>query len=112
MARLSLYSANIYFNDLLRTYRNKFIFNQFILPFLIGNIIIFLIKIPEFSYFDIALNSSMILILLPVLMRSITIEDFYFDEEPRTITFNLILPIATIFLLFFFRFILGFGIRL
>jgi len=112
MARLSLYSANIYFNDLLRTYRFKFIFSQFIIPFLIGNIVILLIKIPQFSYFDIALNASMIFFLIPIFVRSISMEDFYFDEDPRTIKLKMIFPITAVSLLFFFRLILGFGIRL
>lgn len=112
MARWSLYTANIYFNDLLKTYRFKFIFTQFILPFILGNIVILLIKIPQFSYFDVALNASMIFFLIPILVRSISMEDFYFDEDPRTIKLKMILPITAVSLLFFFRLILGFGIRL
>jgi hypothetical protein len=112
MARMSLYSANIYFNDLLSNYRNKFIFSQFILPFFIGNIVILLIKLPKFSYFDIALNASMILFLIPVYVRSKSVEDFYFDQDPRTIKLKMLLPVTTILLFLLFRLILGFGIRL
>jgi len=112
MARMSLYSANIYFNDLLRNYRNKFILCQFIIPFFIGNIVIIMVKIPQFNNFDAALNASMILFLIPILLRSITIEDFYFDEDPRTIKRNLILPIITVILFFVFRLVLGVGVRL
>ncbi|MCX6305559.1 MAG: hypothetical protein NT040_11375 [Bacteroidetes bacterium] len=112
IARLSLYSANIYFNDLLRNYRLKFILYQFIFPFLMGNIVILLIKIPQVSYFDIALNASMVLFLIPVVMRSFTFEDFYFDEDQRTVKTNMVLPVAALLLLFLFRLVLGIGVRL
>jgi len=112
MSRLSMYSANIYFNDLLKNYRTKFIISQFILPFLIGNMVIFLIKIPHINYFDIAVNASMILFLIPVSVRSFSMEDFYFDEDQRTIKPKMVLLTATILSLFFFRLILGFGLRL
>jgi hypothetical protein len=112
MARLSLYSANTYFNDLLGNYRFKFILTQFIFPFIIGNIVIALIKIPEFSYFDVALNATMIFFLLPILVRSIGMKDFYFDEDPRKIKLKMVIPITAVSLLFLFRLILGFGVRL
>ena len=112
LTRFSLYSANIYFNDLLRINRLKFIFSQFIIPFLIGNLVIFLIKLPQIRNFDIAMNASMVLFLIPVLVKSINIEDLYFDEDPRTIRLKMIIPITALSLLFLFRLILGFGIRL
>lgn len=112
MSRLSLYSANIYFNDLLRIYRNRFIVSQFIIPFLIGNIMIMLIKLPHFNLFDAAVNGSMILFLIAIAVRSMSFEDFYFDDEPRKIDRMTILPLVTILLLLSFRIILGFGIRL
>ena len=112
MARLSMYSANIYFNDLRKAYRTKFILSQFFLPFLLGNIIIFLIKLPKFNYFDLCLNFSMLLFLIPLLMRSFTIEDLYFDEDKKTIVRTHMLTAATVLALIAFRVILGFGIRL
>ena len=112
LMRMSLFSANIYFNDLLRTYRVKFIFSQLIFPFLIGNVVILLIKIPAFSFFDFALNASMMLFLIPVLVRSFGMEDLYFDEDPREIKPNMIFLSAALAFLFLFRLILGFGIRL
>ncbi len=112
MTRSALYSANIYFNDLLRIYRYKFILFQFIIPFFIGNLVIFLVKIPHINYFDLALNASMMLCLIPILVRSISMEDLYFDEDPRSIKLKMVFPIATLLLLISFRIILGVGIRL
>ncbi len=112
LTRFSLYTANIYFNDLIKAYRTKFLTSQFILPFVIGNILILLVKIPDINYFDIVLNASMILFLVPVLLRSVGLEDFYFDEEPRKIRMMTILPLTTVLLMIAFRLILGMGIRL
>jgi hypothetical protein len=112
MARLSLYSSNIYFNDLRRNYRTQFINCQFFIPFVIGNILIFLVKLPQISYFDIGVNASMILFLIPVLVRSFGMEDFYFDEEPRKIRIMRLLPVTAVILLIAFRVIFGFGVRL
>ena len=112
LARPAIYSANIYFNSLTRVNRLKFILSQFIFPFLIGNILILLIKIPEFSYFDVALNASMFLFLVPILALSIGCEDFYFDEDPKTIKLNILLPVTAGIFLFLFRIILGMGVRL
>lgn len=112
ITRFALYTANIYFNDLLKDYRRKFIFCQFILPFLMGNIVILLVKIPKFSYFDFALNMSMMLFLIPVFVRGINMKDFYFDEDPKEMKLRMTLPVTVVLLFFFFRLILGFGIRL
>jgi hypothetical protein len=112
MARLSLYSANIYFNNLRKANRNKFIFSQFLLPFILGIAVIFIIKIPEINYFETALSASMVLFLIPIFMRGISIEDLYFDEDPRTIKIKPVLPIAAGLLLILFRVILGIGVRL
>jgi hypothetical protein len=112
LTRISLYSANIFFNDLVSAYRVKFIFCQFFLPFFIGNILIWLIKLPHVSYFDLFLNSSMIFLLISLLVKSSGMEDFYFDQEPRIIKVKRNLVITTVVLLLLFRLILGMGIRL
>jgi len=112
MTRRSLYTANIWFNDLYRSYRNKFIISQFFLPYLIGNLVIILIKIPGTSLYDIALNASMILFLIPLPIRSASFKDFYFDLEPRKAILNPILPLITIVIILIFRIVLDFGLRL
>ena len=112
LTRVSLFSANIYFNDLRKSYKMRFILSQFIMPFFLGNIMIFLIKLPEINIFDVAVNASMILYLIPIIIRSVSIEDLYFDEDPRKIRFRAFLLIATVMLYLLFRIIFGIGIRL
>ncbi len=112
ITRLSLHSANIYFNDLLGRYRIRFILSQFFIPYFVGNLVIFIFKLPKITAFEIAINLSMILFLIPILVRSIGMEDAYFDEEPRTIKYNLIMPVITVVMLLSFRIIFGIGVRL
>jgi hypothetical protein len=107
LTRQLLYSGNIYFNDLDSSNRFRFIWNQFLVPFFVGNILIFLFKLPEINPFDIALNGCMILFLIPVAMRSFTVG----DDEPRKISFQVYLSAATLICIILFRIILGIGIR-
>ncbi len=73
---------------------------------------IFLIKLPIINPFDVALNGCMILMLIPIAMRSLTMGDLYFDDEPRKISFLFHLAAATVVLLLLFRIIFGFGVRI
>ncbi len=110
--QLFLYSSNIYFNDLRKSYRLQFILSQFFVPFILGNIVILLIKIPSFSYFDATLNITGLLILIPLLVRSVGFQDMYFDEEPRVIKLRMSMIVVTIISLILFRVIFGIGVRL
>jgi hypothetical protein len=110
--QLFLFSANTYFNDLRKSYRLRFIIYQFFFPFILGNLVILLLKIPEFSYFDATLNVTGILILIPLFIRSVSFQDMYFDEEPRTIRIRVLMITVTIILLILFRIVFGIGVRL
>ena len=110
--QLFLFSANTYFNDLRRSYRFRFLFNQFFIPFLLGNFFILLLKAPKFSYFDSSLNISGILIMIPLFVRSVSFHDMYFDEEPRTIRIRAQWIAVTIVFLVLFRIVFGIGVRL
>lgn len=112
MTRYFLYSANCYFNSLNRKNRMPFILSQFIIPMILGNIIIILLKIPKITLFEILLNASMLLMLIPVLLKSIRLHDLFFDEEPRIIKLNPIYIASAFFLLIIFRIALGIGINL
>jgi len=112
MPRLFLYSGNIYFNTLNRFNRFKFAISQFLLPFIFGNIIILLLKIPEVKLFEILLNGCTLLLILPVIFRSINLQDLYFDEEPRKIKFASYYILITLMMMIGFRIGLGIGIRI
>jgi len=109
-SRLFMFSANIYFNDLHSGNRRKFIFSQFILPYFIGCLILFLVKLPVINVFEISLFGSMILILIPISLRGLFIQDLYFDEEPRKIKISTYFVLGTILLLVAFRIVFGIGV--
>ncbi|MFA5727447.1 MAG: hypothetical protein WC886_07400 [Saccharofermentanaceae bacterium] len=107
-----LSSGNIYFNFLDKGNRTKFIVNQFIFPFLVGNFLIFCIKIPEITLYEISTNATMLLILLPVVLKGINSKDLFFDEEPRVIRFSFVLAIITLLFAILYRIFFGMGIRI
>jgi hypothetical protein len=110
--RLFLFSANSYFNVLNRYNRMKFVLSQFLVPFLLGNIIIFLFKLPEIRLFDILLNASTLLIILPVIFRSVTIQDMFFDEDPRKVKLAGYFILVTVLVMITFRVGLTIGLRI
>jgi len=112
MARLFLYSANIYFNILNQYNRLRFVFSQFLYPFIIGNIIIIILKMPEVRPFEIFLNGCTLLLILPIVFRSINMQDLYFDEEPRKIKLAGYYILITFIMVILFRVGLGFGLRI
>lgn len=110
IARVVLYSSNIFLNHLSGGYKFKLVIYQFMIPFIIGNILIFLIKLPVINPYDIALNGSMLLLLVPILMRTIRMNDLYFDTEPRVVRFFPKMAMATILAILGLRIILEIGI--
>ena len=70
LARQALYSANSYFNILRSRDCRKFINMQFLWPFFAGNLIIALFMIPEVNFFELMVNGTMLLLIIPVIMQS------------------------------------------
>jgi hypothetical protein len=112
MARMYLYTGNIYFNFLSKANRGKFIRYQFLYPWIVGDIILILLKLPEVRMYEISVNLTMFFLLMPVILRGASMQDLYFDEEPRTIKVSLYLTGITVLFLAAFRIVLEFGIRL
>ncbi len=112
LPRLFLFSGNIYFNYLNGKNRRKFIWAQFIYPFLAGNIILLLLKIPEITLFEVCTNATMLFVLLPVALLGMKSQDLFFDEDPRTMKLSIPLIVITVLALLLYRIIFGFGIRL
>lgn len=112
VARYFTISANIYFNELPAFYTRKFLGFQFLVPFLAGNFIIWLIKLPSLSLYDITLNLTMIFMLIPVMIRGKQLEDFYFDEDQRSIRLSYPIILVSIVVLILFRIMLAPGLKL
>jgi hypothetical protein len=107
-----LFTANIYFNDLPAKQAPAFVLYQFIIPFFAGNMILFLVKLPDVLIYDISVNMTMLFILFPFFLRSGMIQEFYFDEDPRKIRMSKTIILSAAAILLLFRIVFGFGVRL
>jgi hypothetical protein len=112
VGRQFLYTANTYVNAIPASDSRKFALAQYMFPFFTGNIILILVKLPGITIFDIFLNLSMVIFLIPVFIRSGMMQDLFFDEEKKTIGIYWIYLGITAIALIGFRVILGYGIRL
>jgi len=82
MVRPMLMTANSYFNNQGPDARFSFINQQFFLPFIIGNAILVIAKLPM-QTFEVLLIAPFVLLLLPLLFLSGSFPEFYFDEYPK-----------------------------
>jgi hypothetical protein len=112
VARLFLFSGNIYLNQLDKSNRMPFVISQLLLPFIIGTAIIFLIKIPKISSLEIGVDLSMLILMLPVFFRARVSQDLFFEEDRKKIRPFWILLICTVTAIFLFRIIFGIGVRM
>ncbi len=107
-----LITGNIYYNYLVKRNRGKFVFNQIILPYLAGMLIIYLVKYPRMLTIELAVNLSMILLLLPAIIRSRFRNELFFDQDSRNIHLYGWWILAASLLFPIFRIILGIGVRI
>ncbi len=108
--KLFLFSANSYFNQLTEHSRLFFVFSQMVFPAVIGTAIVILIKIPGITYYDLFISLTMLLTIIPILMRFKSYPTFFFEEKPIRIKLNTKLLIITLCLLIAFRIIFDFGV--
>ncbi len=111
-AKPFIFSSNLYFNNYTEHNRNTFILGQLVIPLIIGSSIIYLLKLPNISYYEIGMIISMIIMMLPVYLKYRSFQDYYFDEDERKIKVVRVWLIATIILLLLSRIILGIGLRI
>jgi hypothetical protein len=111
MAKQAFFSANIYLGLLRSSVSGKFVTHQFFVPFLLGNLLMVLVKLPDFNVFEMSVNATMVLLLIPLILKSKGLEDLYFDEDPRVIRLNIPILIVTIIAIALFRVIMAVGIR-
>lgn len=112
MGRQLLFTANTYLNVLPGNKARRFVLIQYLIPFLAGNVIIFLVKLPGVTTFDLFLNGSMIFFLSPVFIRAGMMQDLFFEEEEKEINIYWKALLIGLILLVLFRLIFGIGIRI
>lgn len=107
-----LISGNTYYNEMNKSNRTPFIISQVLLPYIIGNTILIILRQPRFIFYDSFISFTMIVCILPVLFTYRSYNQLYFEEEEKKprISWLILLVLAGVML--FFRGVLGIGIRL
>ncbi len=77
-----LISANSYYNNLTGNARGMFVAAQIVIPFLLGNILMFLFRMPRLKMYFIFVGITMILVILPTWISTRFYPNMYFHEDP------------------------------
>lgn len=102
---LFLYSANTYFNELNKHNVRQYINAQFLYPLIIGNILLFLIKLPGIEIYEGFMLLTPFLIMLSLFVFPHLPCELYFDNEYAGYRIRLRLLIATLLLIISYRII-------
>jgi len=111
MVKVFLFSANIYFNFLSPKMRPTFRRDQFILPYLISTLFLFVIKYPLTLYETLMLFIPLFM-LLPLFWGIGRFPVFYFEETEKSIQISTRLVLITAGIYLFYRVILVIGITI
>lgn len=86
LTRRMMISANVYYNELRDGAKLRFGFLQFLIPCVLGNFIITVNWVNHTCIFDLLVNFSVLLIIIPLIVNAVNTQDLFFDKEPRTAT--------------------------
>ncbi|MCD4682584.1 MAG: hypothetical protein K8R86_04805, partial [Bacteroidales bacterium] len=117
-AKSFIISGNTYLNYVDKGNRKFIMYSQVLVPAILGIILLALFKIPNDFYYitmdelfyEIMKLSTIILLIIPLVISINTINEIYFDEEPRKISLKWKYFIITVVIFTAFRFIFGSGI--
>jgi hypothetical protein len=112
LPRFLLLTGNIYLNNIGKINRVPFLMSQILLPFLIGTAMIILVKQPLKNGFELIVEGSMLVVILPAILRARLTNDLFFDEEPRKIRIKWVWILITILAFILFRIWFWKGVRI
>jgi len=118
IAKSFIISGNTYLNYVDKGNRKFIMYSQVLVPAILGIILLALFKIPNDFYYitmdelfyEIMKLSTIILLIIPLIISINTINEIYFDEEPRKISIKWKYLLITVITFTAFRFIFGSGI--
>ncbi|MCX6257561.1 MAG: hypothetical protein NTW49_06675 [Bacteroidia bacterium] len=93
----------------LESIRN-YLYSTVVFPFILGNIVIFLIKLPELTPYEVLIYFSMVFMIFPFMIQLREYGNFKIAVMNREPKFPLKLSIFTVLVLVIFRIWLGYGI--
>lgn len=111
LTRIFVLSANTYFNQLAFDKRRSFLFQQLLLPYMIGSAIIFGLRFPM-DYYELFRMLIPVIVILPSFISGGGSSVLYFDEEPKTIKISSSLIAAAFSFILAYRIILNFPIKI
>jgi hypothetical protein len=107
-----LVSGNAYFNEMTIHHRGLFMRAQVLMPYIIGNALLFLMRQPKFMYYETFTSLVLIISLLPVMISYGTFHDLYFEEDEKKPRLEWLALGMLIVLVMFYRGLLQIGIRI
>ncbi|MCX6283279.1 MAG: hypothetical protein NTW31_03450 [Bacteroidetes bacterium] len=111
LSRTLLFTANIYLTDIKGLEKTRFVIYQYVFPYLAGIFLLQIIELPGISWFPTLVRLCGIIFLLPVLSRSASIQDIYFEEEIPEFTISWNAAFAALALIMVYRVLFGFGVK-
>jgi len=105
-----LLSGNTYFQNMLQGRRRTFIWAQVIVPYVLGTLLMILIRLPGFMVYETFTTFTIAISLAPVLLLYPAYNDLFFDEEKRRISLDWKYVLMLFAVIVFYRGILNFGI--
>lgn len=110
-AKLFLFSANTYFNEINRSNRDSFIIAQVLMPYLVGNAFLIILRQPRFIFYDTFIGITLLISIIPVLATYRSYNELYFEEDEKKPGLVWI-PMAVLAgVILFFRLVLEIGLR-
>lgn len=112
VTRLFMMTGNVYFTEINSMNRTGFIMSQFIVPFVLGTLILTVTQIPRINWFDFFVNMTMFFVVVSVAVRGHIINTVYFDESERKIKASWWLVGIVLFLIIVSQIIFRMGVRI
>lgn len=106
-----LISGNTYYNELNNTNRTPFIISQVLMPYLLGNTFLIILRQPRFIFYDTFIGLTLIISILPILFTYRSYNELYFEEEEKKPRIAWLTVIILTLVVLFFRGVLGIGLR-
>jgi len=110
--RSVLITANTYYRQLDRSNRRRFVMGQVLLPYLAGNLVLFIFWLPRMSLYYQLIELSFLVILIAILSKYSAHNDLYFEDEEKKVTLYWAPLLITLGLLILIRLVLGIGITI
>ncbi len=112
VTRSFLVSANSYYNEVTRKNRLSFIFAQILLPFILGNLALIIIRQPIIMYYETYISLTMILMIIPIMVSSGNYPELYFDEQQKKISLSWVIFLILMAVILLYRIGLARGISI